>query len=276
MATTMRLLRSFSSKFLEAREWKTKGLIVEVRSNHYIDSIAKVLGLKEAKYGQLVSIQSKVGLVVSLQKEFTYVLMFQDAKNEDEILLSSPDSEYIFTTHSQTDTANVSIQQLTRFLNQRPPLKHIGGRMWLNTGQVQIDVFTPLSYGQFCIFSGKNQSGKSLIAGNAISQFLKRGENHKVVIVSSNPYENVKKYERYLDNNPQNCFIYTPDTTFPQQYYMPYAALYTACKFRDEGNHVLLVIQDFIHHTYIKNSLFSSVHGVSFISEQQQFIKPSI
>lgn len=259
----MRLFRSFSSKFLAARDWTDKGLIVEVRSNLYLDSIAKVLGLKEAKFGQCVSIASKPGLVVSLQKEFTYVLMLDDAKAEDEIYIQTP-QDYLFSTHNNLPSGQVSLNSLTNFLTARPPLRHVGASMWLNTGQSQIDVFTPLAYGHFCIFSGKTNAGKSMIAGNMIGQFLKRGKNHKVVIVSSNPYENIKNYAKYIEQSEENCFIYTPNSTFPSQFFTPYAALYTACKLRDEGNHVLLLLQDIIHHTFIKETLFSSVHGVIF------------
>jgi F0F1-type ATP synthase alpha subunit len=261
MATTMRLLRTFSSKFLAAKDWTDKGLIVEVRSNSYLDNIAKVLGLKQAKFGQPVSIASKPGLVVSLQKEFTYVLMLDDAKPEDEVYIQTP-QDYLFSTHNNLQSGQVSLSSLNNFLSARPPFRNVGASMWLNTGQSQIDVFTPLAYGHFCIFSGKTNAGKSLIAGNMIGQFLKRGNNHKVVIVSSNPYENIKNYAKYTEKFEENCFIYTPDSTFPSQFFTPYAALYTACKLRDQGNHVLFLVQDIIHHTFIKETLFSSIHGV--------------
>lgn len=143
------------------------------------------------------------------------------------------------------------------FLKTRPPYLHIKNNKQLLTGYHQIDLCQPLSYGQSVLFYGKPRQGKTKMAYEISKEFIKHA-NHKVVISSINPF----KQQTPTDSiNYINNF----DTSDVSQYFNPFIALAHAVYLRDQGNHVLFIIDDILYHTYKERSTFHPSKIVLFI-----------
>ena len=80
--------------------------------------------------------------------------------------------------------------------------------------------------------------------------------NHKVVLSSANPLK-----QRQLANCiTYNCGLNSSDVS---QYFTPYIALAHASYLRDQGNHVLFILDDLLYHTYKERSLFHTTKIVT-------------
>lgn len=143
-----------------------------------------------------------------------------------------------------------------KFINTKPTLKHLTNTRILNTGFLQVDLIQPISYGQSVLLYGKANTGKTKLALSAAKLFLSAGDNHKVVLACPNPVTNASSLLNYT--NSSNTAVYASKylSSDISQYFTPYFALAHACHLRDQGNHVLLIIDDLLHHGFIERSMF--------------------
>lgn len=134
------------------------------------------------------------------------------------------------------------------FLSTKPPYSHLKHIKQLITGYHQIDICQPLSLGQSLLFYGKASTGKSKVAYEIAESFLKT-PGHKVVISSSNPI----KQKNFRSSIGYACDVSTSDVS---SYFTPYIALAHAVYLRDQGNHVLFILDDLLFHAYKERSMF--------------------
>ncbi|CAG9321097.1 unnamed protein product [Blepharisma stoltei] len=254
MALAARISRSLKN----LRELSpTQGYVDSVKNN-----IVSIFGLNAAKKGDFVKIGDNHAWVFALLEEKVLAACLSEKieKLEGDVTL-----DINFKLQVPVNAANTILHPLSpknegldfsKFLNLKPSLKHLPCTKMLTSGFLQVDLMQPLSYGQSVMLHGKSNLGKTKLAMSAAKQFLNAGDNHKVVIANPNPYINASALQAYI--NSPNSVIYSSKhlSSDISQYFTPYFALAHACYLRDQGNHVFLLINDLLHHTFIERSLF--------------------
>lgn len=216
-----------------------------------------ISGLESVKKGDFVKIGQDRAWVYALFKDHVLAAVLSDRSvNYEGHAEIDPDFQLQVPTdrihEGQSLTAfmpNAKGQSFQSFLHSKAPYHHLKSIKQLLTGYHQVDVCQPISLGQTVLFYGKANQGQSKLTNETAEKFLKSPQ-HKVVICSCSPSKKKKVFE--------NSIHYTTDvlSSDVSQCFTPYIALAHAAYLRDQGHHVLFILEDLLHHAYKERSLF--------------------
>jgi F0F1-type ATP synthase alpha subunit len=136
----------------------------------------------------------------------------------------------------------------------------------LFTGHARLDLAQPLSQGNFIIFKGERNLGKTSLAINTISQFLLENGNNRAIYVGLSKNNTKKGFESLSpEQKDRACFFSVggEDTTISNAEYflIPKIALQTAQSFMNDTSikgkrNLLFVFDDILLHYFKERSIF--------------------
>lgn len=239
------LFRRFSSieKVLET------GTVRTVKNN-----IVSIEGMNGVKKGDIVKVGEYNAWVFALYEEHSLAAILNEKSvNYSGTATMAAENDWFIDVSADCSVKNRVFKQngysFKQFLNTKPPLAHQVYSQQLLSGYMQLDICQPLSLGQFALFCGKSNTGKTKLAYQIAANFAKQ-PGKKVVIASPNPIKSKIPLE--------NAVLYTsdPESSEIYQYLLPFAALAHACMLRDQGHDVLFVLDDILFHSIKEKSVF--------------------
>lgn len=189
-----------------------------------------------------------------MYKDYALAAVLSD-KNIDYNGLATIDSEYELKVPTSLNSPILSAfaydasgYSFHKFLQTKPPYKHLYNKKQLITGYHQLDICQPMSLGQTLLFYGQKNQGQTKIAYETAEKFASQ-ENCKVVIASNNP----NKQKVFKNSISYVCDYNSSEIA---QYFTPFIALAHATFLRDQGFHVLYILDDVLLHAFKEKSLF--------------------
>lgn len=239
------------------------------RSKHYIDNLVSVTGVIAHK-GESLQINEHNAWVYAVYKDYikAAILSGRLAHITEPLTIqrtSSPlcldlQGEALKTPFSGPESS----VHLMPLINTKPSLKRRPFEKALWTGYCAIDLSSPVACGHSILFAGKKGSGKLKVAMAAAQQFIEE-DNNFVVFGVCNPSVSSEKLSK--DIASPRCIVYGAKVGDSEvlQYFVNYYALGHALALKEQGKHVLLVLNDVLAHAMLERTLFDYEKLVSFI-----------
>ncbi|MBL8232996.1 MAG: F0F1 ATP synthase subunit alpha [Bryobacterales bacterium] len=257
-----RLLREEIENFEKAVSVAETGSVISVG-----DGIARVHGLENVMYGELVEFKGGVsGLAMNLEEDQVGVVLFGDfeeVKEGDEVrrtgrIMSVPVGEALIGRVVDAlgrpidgkgpidATAFNPIERLAPGVVERQPVKEP-----VQTGIKAIDGMIPIGRGQRELIIGDRQTGKTTVAldtiinqkgGDMICIYVAIGQKRSTVA------QVVKTLESYGAMEYSIVVAATASDPAPMQYLAPYSGCAIGEYFRDRGGHSLCIYDDLSKH----------------------------
>ncbi|MBI3207593.1 MAG: F0F1 ATP synthase subunit alpha [Candidatus Solibacter usitatus] len=253
-----RLLREEIENFDKAVSVSQTGSVISVG-----DGIARVHGLENVMYGELVELpQGVTGLAMNLEEDQVGVVLFGDAekiREGDEVkrtnrIMSVPVGpnlvgRVVNALGQPIDgkgpieaEAYFPIERTAPGVVDRSPVKEP-----LQTGIKAIDGMVPIGRGQRELIIGDRQTGKTTVAldtiinqkgGDVICVYVAIGQKRSTVA------QVVKTLEEYGAMEYSIVVAATASDPAPMQYLAPYTGCAMGEYFRDKGEHALCIYDD--------------------------------
>ena len=217
--------------------------------------------------------------VFALYKNFSKAALLTDARVTDLSTFSIEKAEQ--TAPLQIESGRLlspfgaGSHNLVELLRTKPPHSSALATRQLHTGYCQIDLAQPVAYGQNLLCVGERTSGKLQVAISTAREFVQR-EDHVAVFALPNPAKRSAEIEAL-----PRTFVYgaTANSSDVAQYFVSYAALACALALQRENKHVLLVLDDILHHVLLEKSLFAyekivCCYTVDFVAHHQFSLRP--
>jgi len=246
---------------------------LEVRETGYVlqvgDGIARVFGLEDAVYGELVKFRHGVfGMVMNLEKDSVGTIIFGDAnsiKEGDEVqrtgrimevpvgdqLLGrvlNPLGETLDGKGTISSEKRRPVEVIAPGVMERQPVK-----VPLQTGIKSIDAMIPIGRGQRELIIGDRQIGKTAIAiDTIINQKNEPNRPICIYVAIGQKLSNIAGIAKTLE--AQGALEYTvivattASDSAPLQYVTPYAGCAMAEEFMWQGKDVLIIYDDLTRH----------------------------
>jgi F-type H+-transporting ATPase subunit alpha len=257
-----RLLREEIENFEKAVSVSETGSVISVG-----DGIARVHGLENVMYGELVEFKGGVsGLAMNLEEDQVGVVLFgdfEDVKEGDEVrrtgrIMSVPVGEALIGRVVDAlgrpidgkgpieATAFNPIERQAPGVVERQPVKEP-----VQTGIKAIDGMIPIGRGQRELIIGDRQTGKTTVAldtiinqkgGDMICVYVAIGQKRSTVA------QVVKTLESYGAMEYSVVVAATASDPAPMQYLAPYSGCAIGEYFRDKGGHALCIYDDLSKH----------------------------
>lgn len=233
----------------------------------YADGVAKVYGLKNVMYYEMVEFESgDIGLASSLEEDFVGVVILGSGRNIQEgmsvkrlhRLMKVPVGECIVgrilnTLGEPIDGKGAIEAKEYRFVEEKAPgiMDRKSVHEPLQTGIKAIDALVPIGRGQRELIIGDRQTGKTTVAVDAIIN--QKGQDVICIYVAIGQKEStVAQVVRRLEEH--GAMEYTIVVNAPasdsaaMQFLAPYAGVTMGEYFRDNGKHALIVYDDLSKH----------------------------
>lgn len=233
----------------------------------YADGVAKVYGLKNVMYYEMVEFESgDIGLASSLEEDFVGVVILGSGKNIQEgmsvkrlhKLMKVPVGECIVgrilnPLGEPIDGKGAIEAKEYRFVEEKAPgiMDRKSVHEPMQTGIKAIDALVPIGRGQRELIIGDRQTGKTTVAVDAIIN--QKGQNVICIYVAIGQKEStVAQVVRRLEEH--GAMEYTIVVNAPasdsaaMQFLAPYAGVTMGEYFRDNGKHALIVYDDLSKH----------------------------
>lgn len=233
----------------------------------YADGVAKVYGLKNVMYYEMVEFESgDIGLASSLEEDFVGVVILGSGKNIQEgmsvkrlhKLMKIPVGECIVgrilnPLGEPIDGKGAIEAKEHRFVEEKAPgiMDRKSVHEPMQTGIKAIDALVPIGRGQRELIIGDRQTGKTTVAVDAIIN--QKGQNVICIYVAIGQKEStVAQVVRRLEEH--GAMEYTIVVNAPasdsaaMQFLAPYAGVTMGEYFRDNGKHALIVYDDLSKH----------------------------
>ncbi len=253
-----RLLREEIENFEKAVSVSETGSVISVG-----DGIARVHGLENVMYGELVELpQGVTGLAMNLEEDQVGVVLFGDyekIKEGDEVkrtkrIMSVPVGPKLvgrvvdalgrpIDGKGPIDTTEtLPVERIAPGVVERSPVKEP-----LQTGIKAIDAMVPIGRGQRELIIGDRQTGKTTVAldtiinqkgGNVICVYVAIGQKRSTVA------QVVRTLEEHGAMEYTIVVAATASDPAPMQYLAPYSGCAMGEYFRDNGQHALCIYDD--------------------------------
>lgn len=233
----------------------------------YADGVAKVYGLKNVMYYEMVEFESgDIGLASSLEEDFVGVVILGGGKNIQEgmsvkrlhRLMKVPVGECIVgrilnTLGEPIDGKGAIEAKEYRFVEEKAPgiMDRKSVHEPMQTGIKAIDALVPIGRGQRELIIGDRQTGKTTVAVDTIIN--QKGQDVICIYVAIGQKEStVAQVVRRLEEH--GAMEYTIIVNAPasdsaaMQFLAPYAGVTMGEYFRDNGRHALIVYDDLSKH----------------------------
>lgn len=233
----------------------------------YADGVAKVYGLKNVMYYEMVEFESgDIGLASSLEEDFVGVVILGSGRNIQEgmsvkrlhRLMKVPVGECIVgrilnTLGEPIDGKGAIEAKEYRFVEEKAPgiMDRKSVHDPLQTGIKAIDALVPIGRGQRELIIGDRQTGKTTVAVDAIIN--QKGQDVICIYVAIGQKEStVAQVVRRLEEH--GAMEYTIVVNAPasdsaaMQFLAPYAGVTMGEYFRDNGKHALIIYDDLSKH----------------------------
>jgi F-type H+/Na+-transporting ATPase subunit alpha len=253
-----RLLRDEIENFDKAVSVSETGSVISVG-----DGIARVHGLENVMYGELVELpQGVTGLAMNLEEDQVGVVLFGDyekIKEGDEVrrtnrIMSVPVGPKLVGRVVDAlgrpidgkgpieTTQTLPVERIAPGVIDRSPVKEP-----LQTGIKAIDAMVPIGRGQRELIIGDRQTGKTTVAldtiinqkgGNVICVYVAIGQKRSTVA------QVVRTLEEHGAMDYTIVVAATASDPAPMQYLAPYSGCAMGEYFRDLGQHALCIYDD--------------------------------
>lgn len=233
----------------------------------YADGVAKVYGLKNVMYYEMVEFESgDIGLASSLEEDFVGVVILGSGRNIQEgmsvkrlhKLMKVPVGESIIgrilnPLGEPIDGKGAIEAKEYRFVEEKAPgiMDRKSVHEPMQTGLKAIDALVPIGRGQRELIIGDRQTGKTTVAVDAIIN--QKGQDVICIYVAIGQKEStVAQVVRRLEEH--GAMEYTIVVNAPasdsaaMQFLAPYAGVTMGEYFRDNGKHALIVYDDLSKH----------------------------
>ena len=233
-------------------------------------SIAWVSGLPSLKWGEMVITEGEEkGMVYGLKEGIAEVLMFE-TKNLRAGQRVAKTGKPFFIVGSSGLLGRV-VNPLLKPLDELGPVRgekialsiereapNIGQRVRINrpleTGWMIVDLLVPLGCGQRELIIGDPKTGKTIFLLDTLVNQAKKGVICIYVSIGKKHID-VKAVEEYLKEHGamKNSLLIAglPNQAVPLIFLAPFSGMAVAEYFRDQGNDVLLVLDDMTTHAKI-------------------------
>lgn len=233
----------------------------------YADGVAKVYGLKNVMYYEMVEFESgDVGIASSLEEDFVGVVVLGSGKNIQEgmsvkrlnRLMKVPVGECVVgrilnTLGEPIDGKGALDSKEFRFVEEKAPsiMDRKSVHEPLQTGIKAIDALVPIGRGQRELIIGDRQTGKTTLAVDTIIN--QKGQDVICIYVAIGQKEStVAQVVRKLEEH--GAMEYTVVINAPasvsaaMQFLAPYTGVTMGEYFRDNAKHALIVYDDLSKH----------------------------
>jgi F-type H+-transporting ATPase subunit alpha len=231
------------------------------------DGVARVYGLEDVMYSELVQFESGVyGMVLSLEEDFIGVVVLgsEEAVKEGDVVRST--GRVVEVPVGDALRGRV-VNALGQPIDGRGEIRTnafrpIEGRAPsivdrkpvcepLHTGWKAIDSMIPIGRGQRELIIGDRQTGKTALAVDTI--LSQKGEDVYCVYVAigqkqSTVAQAVETFEKYGAMEYTTVISQPASTPAPLQYIAPYAGCAMGEEVRDRGGHALVIYDDLSKH----------------------------
>lgn len=233
----------------------------------YADGVAKVYGLKNIMYYEMVEFESgDIGIASNLEEEFVGVVVLGSGKKIQEgmsvkrlkQLMKVPVGECvvgrILNTLGEPIDGKGSLEAKDfRFIEEKAPgiMDRKSVHEPLQTGIKAIDALVPIGKGQRELIIGDRQTGKTTLAIDTIIN--QKGQGVVCIYVAIGQKEStVAQVVRKLEEHgamDYTVVINSPaSTSAAMQFLSPYTGVTMGEYFRDNGKHALIVYDDLSKH----------------------------
>lgn len=233
-------------------------------------SIAWVTGLPSLKWGEMVITEAEEkGMVYGLKEGVAEILMFE-TKNLKAGQRVARTGKPFFIESGSALLGRV-VNPLLQPLDEMGPVRgekvvlsiereapQIGQRVKINrpleTGWIIVDLLVPLGYGQRELVIGDPKTGKTMFLLDTLVNQAKKGVICIYVSIAKKHID-VKAVEEYLREQGvmKNSLLIAglPNQPTPLIFLAPFSGMAVAEYFRDQGNDVILVLDDMTTHAKI-------------------------
>ena len=255
-------LRGRIEEFEKKLDIATTGIVIQVG-----DGVAKVYGLEEAMYSELVELPNGVyGMVLNLEEDGVGVVVLgpeKAVKEGDEVRCTSrvvevPAGEAVCgrvvnAIGQPIDGKGPISTDVFRPIEYRAP--SVVDRQPvcepLQTGLKAVDSMIPIGRGQRELIIGDRQTGKTALAVDAILN-QKDSDVYCIYVAIGQKQSTVagvvERLERHGAMEYTTVVSQTASTPASLQYMAPYAGCAMGEYFRDSGKHVLVIYDDLSKH----------------------------
>lgn len=233
----------------------------------YADGVAKVYGLKNVMYYEMVEFESgDIGIASNLEEDFVGVVVLGSGKKIQEgmsvkrlnQLMKVPVGECVVgrilnTLGEPIDGKGALNAKEYRFIEEKAPgiMDRKSVHEPLQTGIKAIDALVPIGRGQRELIIGDRQTGKTTLAIDTIIN--QKGQDVVCIYVAIGQKEStVAQVVRKLEE--QGAMEYTvvinapASTSAAMQFLAPYTGVTMGEYFRDHAKHALIVYDDLSKH----------------------------
>lgn len=238
------------------------GIVIQVG-----DNIAKVYGLKNAIYGELIDFEGgNKGIILSLEEDYVAIFLLYTTVPVEELEVAKRTGSVFKVPVGNAllgRTVNAigvpidglgdivasefrSVEATAPGIIERSPIDEP-----LQTGTLVVDALVPIGKGQRELIIGNRNTGKTALALDAILN--QKGKNVFCIYVSIGQRQaNLARIIRMLEehNALEYCVVVTADAgeSVLNQYLAPYVGCTIGEYFRDNGQDVLIVYDDLSNH----------------------------
>lgn len=233
----------------------------------YADGVAKVYGLKNVMYYEMVEFESgDVGIASNLEEDFVGVVVLGSGKKIQEgmsvkrlnQLMKVPVGECVIgrilnTLGEPIDGKGALNPKEFRFIEEKAPgiMERKSVHEPLQTGIKAIDALVPIGRGQRELIIGDRQTGKTTLAIDTIIN--QKGQDVICIYVAIGQKEStVAQVVRKLEEHgamEYTVVINAPaSTSAAMQFLAPYTGVTMGEYFRDHAKHALIVYDDLSKH----------------------------
>jgi len=229
--------------------------------------IVSIVGLPGGKLNEIVVFETgDRGQIISLHEEYANVLLFSQTKIQTGVKVSRTDGHITTPAGKQLlgSMINPFGQPLSKHVTQveteemRPidtPPQGIGKRVKitkaLQTGASLVDIVIPLGKGQRQLVVGDRKTGKSTFVLTALKNQIAEGAIAIYAAIGKKTAD-IKQLEAFLaedDRCDRMIIVATNASDSPGLIYLtPFTAMTLAEYFRDQGNDVVVVMDDLLTH----------------------------
>ena len=265
-----KILEQKISKFDNSAEFKEAGTVISVG-----DGIAKVYGLDNVEYGEMVEFESGVkGMALNLERDVVGVVLFgsetsvsesDSVKRTGKIVQVQVGKELLGRVvdplGNPIDGKGIIETKESRRVDVKAPgiIARQSVRESMQTGIKAIDALIPIGRGQRELIIGDRQTGKTAIAIDAI---LNQKENNKsknehdkmyciYVAIGQKESTVARIVEKLAEEGALDYTIVVAASASdpaPLQFIAPYSACAMGEFFRDNGMHALIIYDDLSKH----------------------------
>lgn len=256
------------SLFEKSLQGVSQGTLIEIGIVIQVgDNIAKVYGLKNAMYGELIEFEGgNKGIILSLEEDYVAIFLLYTSIAVAELEVAKRTGSVfkvpvgvkllgrtVNAVGAPIDGLGDIVAEDFKSIEATPPgiIERSPIDEPLQTGILVVDALVPIGKGQRELIIGNRNTGKTALALDTILN--QKGKNVFCVYVSIGQRQaNLARIVRTLEehNALEYCVIVSADSgeSVLNQYLAPYVGCTIAEYFRDKGQDALIVYDDLSNH----------------------------